>query len=113
MIMILRLLINAAALLVLPQIVSGVSVSGWYTALITALILAILNTVIRPIVQILALPISVLTLGIFALVINALFFWFVSSFVDGFSVTGFWPAFWGALVMSIVSWATNALLKSH
>jgi putative membrane protein len=113
MILLLRLLINAAALLVLPQIVSGVTVSGWYTAIISAIILGILNTVIRPVVQILALPISVLTLGVFALVINALFFWFVSSFVDGFAVSGFWAAFWGALFMSAISWLTNALLKSR
>lgn len=113
MILILRLLINAAALLVLPQLIGGIEVNGWYTALIAAAILGILNTVIRPVVQILALPISILTLGLFALVINALFFWFVATFVDGFIVRGFWPALWGSLFMSVVSWITNALLKSR
>lgn len=113
MILILRLLINAGALLILPEIVSGVQVSGWYTAIISAVILGLLNTVIRPVVQLLALPITVLTLGLFALVINALFFWFVSSFVDGFAVSGFWAAFWGSLFITAVSWLTNALLKSR
>ncbi len=113
MILMLRLLINAAALLILPRIVGGIEVSGWYTALIAAAILGILNTVIRPIVQILALPISILTLGLFALVINALFFWFVATFVDGFIVQGFWPAFWGSLFMTVVAWITSALLKSR
>jgi len=112
MILLLRLLVNAGALLLLPKFVSGVGIDGWYTAIITAIILGILNTVIRPVVQVLALPVTVLTLGLFALVINAFFFWFVATFVDGFVVTGFWPAFWGALYMSIVSWITNALLKS-
>ena len=108
---ILRLLINAGALLALPYFISGIEVEGIYIALISAIILGILNTIIRPIVHILTLPISILTLGLFALVINGLFFWFVASFVQGFTVAGFWPAFWGALIMSVVSWFTNHLLR--
>lgn len=112
MILILRLFINTGALLLLPYVISGIQVESFYTALIAALILGFLNAVIRPIVLLLTLPISILTLGFFALVVNGLFFWFVASFVQGFNVSGFWPAFLGALVMSVVSWLTNQLLEA-
>lgn len=109
--LIIRLFINAAALMAVPYIIPGIEVEGPYIALIAAVILGILNVLIRPIVVVLTLPLTVLTLGLFALVINGLFFWFVASFVDGFSVMGFWPAFFGALFMSVVSWLTNHLLR--
>ena len=106
-----RLLINAAALILISNIVPGIVVEGTYIAIITALILGLLNIIIRPIVHFFSLPITIVTLGFFALVINALFFWFVATFVDGFTVLGFWPAFWGALIMSIVSWLSSKFLK--
>lgn len=106
-----RLIINALALFSLPYFISGITVDTVYIAFITALIMGLINISIRPLVKLLTLPISILTLGIFALVINALFFWFVASFIEGFAVTGFWAAFWGALVMSLVSSLTNALLE--
>ena len=112
MIIILRLLINAGALLLLPYFISGIQVDGLYTAVLTAVILGLLNVFIRPVIQLLALPLTLLTLGLFALVVNGLFFWFVASFVDGFTVMGFWPAFLGALIMSVVSWLTNKLLAA-
>jgi putative membrane protein len=102
--------INALALLALPYIFDSIRIEGFYTALITALVLGLVNTLIRPILIVLTLPLNVLTLGLFTLVINGLLFWFVASFVKGFYVTGFWPAFWGALVYSIVSWALSALI---
>lgn len=108
---IIRLFINAAALLAIPYFIPGIQVESVYTALITAIILGLLNVSIRPLVVLLTLPLSVLTFGLFALVINGLFFWFVASFIDGFAVAGFWPAFFGALVMSLVSWATNSQLR--
>lgn len=106
-----RLLINAAALIAISNLIPGISVDGVYIAIITALILGLLNVIIRPIVHFFSLPITIITLGFFALVINALFFWFVATFVDGFTVLGFWPAFWGALIMSVVSWLGNKMLK--
>lgn len=96
-----RLLINAGALLALPYIISGIQVDSFYVALISALILGLLNVIIRPIVHLLTLPLTLLTLGLFALVVNGAFFWFVASFIDGFNVAGFMPAFWGALIMSV------------
>ena len=89
MIILLRLLINAGALMLLPYLVSGLEVRNLYAALFAALFLGLVNALIRPIVQVLALPLTILTLGLFALVINALLFWFVASFVDGFAVAGF------------------------
>jgi putative membrane protein len=107
-----RLLLNAGALLALPSLVSGIEVNSFYIALISALIMGVINISIRPLIKILTLPISILTLGLFALVINAFFFWFVATFVDGFNVEGFLAAFLGALIMSIVSWLGNQFLKN-
>lgn len=103
-------LINAAALLALPYIVPSIQVQSFYTALIVALLLGLVNTVIRPVLVLLTLPVTVLTLGLFILVINALLFWFVASFVAGFNVAGFWSAFFGAIVYALISWALSALL---
>lgn len=109
--LLLRWLINAATLILLATYLPGISVSGWYSALIAALVLGLVNALIRPLIILLTLPVNILTLGLFTLIINALLFWFVASFVDGFAVAGFWPAFWGALIMSVVSWVVSGLLK--
>lgn len=102
--------INAAALLALPWVFDSIRIEGFYTALIAALILGLINAVIRPILIVLTLPLTLLTLGLFIFVINGLLFWFVASFMDGFHVAGFWPAVFGALVYSLVTWAATALL---
>src|SRR6266571_7157115 len=103
-------LINALALLGLPYIVPSVQVDSFYTALIAALLLGFVNTLIRPLIVLLTLPVTVLTLGLFIFVINGLLFWFVASFVKGFSVAGFWSAFFGAIVYTLISWAASALV---
>jgi len=113
MIILLRLLVNAGGLLAISYFVDGIVVDTLYIAVISALILGILNVFIKPIVQILALPLTILTLGLFALVINGLFFWFVASFVEGFSVDSFLSALIGALLMSLISWLTNKFLESE
>jgi putative membrane protein len=82
-----------------------------FIALVVAA-LGILNALVRPILIFLTLPITLLTLGLFTLVINALLFWFVSTLVKGFHVSGFGAAFWGALVLWAFSWITNALLRA-
>ena len=110
MMLIIRLLINAGALLLLPYIYGSVQVDSVYTAIITALILGVVNVLIKPVVQFFALPLTILSLGLFALVINGFFFWFVATFVEGFSVQGFWAAIIGALYMSIISWLTNTFI---
>jgi len=108
--LILRWLISALALLALPYVMSGIEVKSFYIALIVAVVLGLINAVVRPILILLTLPVTVLTLGLFILVINALLFWFVASFVDGFQVSGFWAAFFGAILYSLITWAANALL---
>ena len=103
-------LINAAALFALPYLFDSIRVETFYTALIVALILSIINTIVRPILLMLTLPITVITLGLFIFVLNGLLLWFVASFVKGFTIAGFWPAVFGAIVYSLISWAASALL---
>lgn len=110
--LLLRWLINALAILGIAYYVPGISVSSFYAALIAALVLGIINALLRPILIILTLPVNILTLGLFTLVINALLFWLTSSIVKGFTVTDFKAAFIGALIMWLVSWLTNWLFKS-
>jgi putative membrane protein len=107
--LLIRLLVNAVALIVVAYVVPGVHVSGIAGAVVAALILGIVNAVIRPILVILSLPLEILTLGLFTLVINALLFWLVGALHVGLEVSGFWAAFLGAIVMTIVSWILSAL----
>jgi putative membrane protein len=108
--LILRWIISALALLALPYVISGIQLKSFYIALIAAVLLGLVNAVIRPILILLTLPVTVLTLGLFILVINGLLFWFVGSFVEGFHVSGFWAGFFGAILYSLITWAANALL---
>jgi len=113
MIIFLRLLINMGALMLLPMFIRGIEVQSVYAAFFAAIVLALVNSLIRPVLQLLTLPLTILTLGFFCLILNALLFWFVASFIDGFAVAGFWPAFWGALSMSVVAFLTNQFLKAR
>ena len=108
--LLLKWLINAAALFVLPYLFSSIQVKNFLVALLVALLLGLINAVVRPILILLTLPVTLLTLGLFILVINAALFWFVASFVEGFHVAGFWAAFWGTIAYSILSWAVAALV---
>ena len=103
-------LVNALALLALPYVFPWVTVDSFRAALIAALVLGLINTLIRPLLILLTLPATLLTLGLFIFVINGLLFWFVGSFVQGFHVAGFWSAILGAILYSIISWAMSALL---
>ena len=102
--------INALCLFALPYLLSAVKISGFGTALLAALVLSLLNTFIRPILLILTLPITLLTLGLFTLVLNGLMFWMAAKLIDGFEVTSFGWAMLAALAYSIVSWAVSSLL---
>lgn len=105
-----KLLITILALLFVAHYIPGIEVSGFYIALIVAVLLGFINLTLKPILFILTLPINLLTLGLFTFVINALLFWFIASFVDGFVVSGFIPALIGAFVVSIFSWIGNKFL---
>lgn len=106
-----RILITALGLLLAAYLIPGIDVTSLYIAIITAIILGILNLIARPILVVLTLPITIVTLGLFIFVINALIFWFAASFIDGFSVDGFFPALLGSLVVSVVSTIGNKLLN--
>lgn len=103
-------LINAVALLALPYLMSSITVDSIPAALIAALLLGLVNTFVRPLLILLTLPATLITLGLFIFVLNGLLFWFVGSFVQGFHVAGFWSALFGAILYSIISWALSALL---
>ncbi len=103
-------LINALALLALPYVFPWVKVDTVGSALIAALVLGLVNTLIRPLLILLTLPATLLTLGLFIFVINGLLFWWVGSFVDGFHVGGFWSAVFGAIVYSLISCLLSSLL---
>jgi putative membrane protein len=112
--MILRLLlvwlINAVALIAVAYLLPGVGVSSFASALVAALILGLINAVVRPVLFLLTLPVTILTLGLFIFVLNGLLFWFVGSFIQGFVVAGFWSGVFGAIVFSLISWILSSLL---
>ena len=103
-------LINAVALIGVAYLLPGIAVASFVTALIAALVLGLVNAVIRPVLVLLTLPATLLTLGLFIFVINGLLFWFVGSFIEGFVVSGFWWGVIGAIAYSLLSWALSALL---
>jgi len=108
--LLLRWLLNGLTILAIAYYLPGVTVTGFYTALIAALILGLINAIIRPILLVLTLPINLLSLGLFTFVVNALMFWFGSTIVKGFEVDGFGSAFFGALILTVVSWVVSKSL---
>ena len=120
--MLLRLLLiwtlNALALVAVANFVPGIHVDGFQAAFIAALILGLVNTLIRPIFLVLTLPVTVVTLGLFIFVVNGLMFWFAGSILRGFVVDSFWSGVLGAVLYSIFSWALSSaaaqlLVRKH
>jgi len=105
-----RWVLNAAALLLVAYIYPGVNVESFVAALIAALVLGLVNAVVRPLLVILTLPVTLLTLGLFLFVINALCFWLVAEVVKGFSVSGFAAALIGSILYSLITLLTSWLL---
>ena len=99
--LIVRWLLLAAALLLVAHLYGGVQVASFGSAMIAALVLGLLNTLVRPLLVLLTLPVTLLTLGLFLFVINALMFWAAASILDGFNVTGFGAALIGSLIYSL------------
>lgn len=115
--LIVKLLVTVLAVWLAVQLVDGLDYSGsWVGLLVIALILAVINAFARPLVTVLSLPIVLLTLGFFLLVINALMFgltiWISGQLDLGLSSTGFWATFFGALIVTIVSWIAEAVLDN-
>ena len=109
--MILNWLLSAAALLGVAYIYGGVSVASFSSALVAALVIGLLNMLVRPVLVLLTIPITLLTLGLFLFVINALMFWAASGLVGGFHVAGFWAALLGSLIYSALGVLIDALLE--
>jgi putative membrane protein len=107
----LRWLVNALALWIAAEVVPGIAVAGPGNLLLAALVIGLINAFIRPILRILTIPITILTLGLFLLVLNALLFWLAAALVPGFAVSGFVAAFLGALILAVVSFALSFLVK--
>jgi putative membrane protein len=103
-------IINAAALMALPYLMHSVTFDSIGTAFIAALVLGLVNTLIRPVLVILTLPVTFLSLGLFILVINGFLFWGVAQLVRGFHVAGFGSAMLAAILYSVISWALSTLL---
>ena len=108
-----RWLINMVAILLIAYLLPRlVWVDSLGTALIAALLLGMVNAVLRPVLIILTLPLTLLTLGLFLLLINGLMLWLVAALVSGFHVNGFWGAVFGSILISIVSWVLSRILHS-
>ena len=108
---VIRVLVNAGAILLAAHLVSGLHVESLTTALVAGLVLGLINAIVRPILVVLTLPFTLVTLGLFLLVLNAFCLWLTSVFVPGFAVRGFFSAFVGALIVSVVSWVLTAFLS--
>ena len=108
-----RLTVNSAALLVAVNIVPGINIPTWGVLIAAAIVIGLLNAVLKPVLIFLTLPINVLTLGIFTLFINAFLFYLTSKIIKEFAVGGFWDAFWGATLFSIVSIILNVIIGSN
>lgn len=108
---ILTFLGTAAAVFLTVELVPGIAVSGgWTTIALVALVWSVITMVIRPILQLLTLPFTIITFGLFAFVLNALLFWGMELVVPGFDVAGFFPALLGAVVLSFVNWLIQKVL---
>ena len=105
-----RVLVNAFAIYLVAEIVPGITLASVPAALGAGLVLGLINAVVRPILVVLTLPITLLSLGLFLFVINAFCLWLTSEVVKGFEVHGFWPAVVGALLISTVSFVLNAFV---
>ena len=108
---IIHILITSVLLLIVAKIVSGIEISNWGSAIITAIVLGIINAVIKPVLIILTIPITVITLGLFLLVINALMLWMAGSLVSGVRIRGFWYALLGSIVLSILNTAVYMFVQ--
>ena len=112
MTLILRWLLAACALLVVAYLYPGVQIQSFTSALIAAAVIGLFNALLRPVLVVLTLPVTVVTLGLFLFVINALMFWAASGVLGGFFVAGFWAAMLGSLIYSALMLVVDAALKS-
>lgn len=105
-----NLVISAGLLLIVAHLVTGIEVRDWVSALLAALVLGIMNAVVRPLLILLTLPLTILTLGLFLFVVNALVLQLASYFVPGFRVAGFGPALWGSVLLTLLNLGVSMLV---
>lgn len=110
--MLLKMILTTLAILLVTNVYSGIQVDSVTTAVIAAVVLALINTIVRPVIVLLTLPISMLTLGLFLLVINAAMLYLAAWLVNGFDVGGYWDALIASFVISVVVALLNGLIKS-
>jgi putative membrane protein len=106
-----RVLVNILAIVLAANVVPGIALDGVLSAVAAGVLLGLINAVVRPILVILTLPITLLSLGLFLLVLTGFCFWLVASIVTGFHVAGFWSAFLGAIVVTIACWVVTLLIS--
>jgi len=111
--LVIRWLVLAAAIMAASYLLEGIEVKGFFPALGAAAMLGILNAFFRPVLLILTLPINILSLGLFTFIINALMLKMASGVIPGFDVRGFWPALFGALIITLISWLLNAFISER
>lgn len=111
MLFLIRLVLNAISLIVVANVVPGIAVRSFPIALLAAVVVGLVNALIRPLIELLSLPITILTFGLFSLIINALMFGLAAWLTPGFTVAGFGPAFWGGLIYAVlatvIGWIVN------
>jgi putative membrane protein len=105
-----RAVVNALAIWLATEIVPGIEAGSVTTVVVAALVLGLVNAIVRPVLLVLTLPLTLVTLGLFLFVLNAVCLWLTSAIVPGFEIRGFWPAFWGALIVSALSWVVNGFV---
>ncbi len=106
-------ILNALALLAVAYLLPGIRVDGFFSALIAAMLLGLINVLLRPLLILLTLPVTFVTLGLFVLVINGLLFWFAGSVLKGFDVSGFWAGLTGSLLYSALSFILSFMLRKQ
>lgn len=111
--LLIRFLVTGTAVLLTAEIITGIEVESPSAGIAAVILLALLNALVRPVLYLLSLPFIVVTLGLFMVVINALLLLLVSSLVEGFVVQGFWPAVWGAVLISVVSTVLNLFISEE
>ncbi len=111
--LLIRWVINAVALLVISRIIRGIEIDGIVAALAAAAVIGVMNAIVRPILIFLTLPITILTLGLFILIINGLMVYLTGTIVTGFSVSGFFPPIFTAILLSVVSWISTAFISDR
>lgn len=111
MLLLFKWLLSAAALLLVASVYSGVQIKSFEAALLASLVIGLLNAVLRPVLVVLTLPVTIVTVGLFLFVVNALMFWSAAGLLDSFYVRGFWAAVWGSLIYSGLGLLIDSVLR--